>query len=591
MEQPSPFPTVDETTLKTLVQFLLKKGLFLHPELKSALLTKPLTLDHYQENAMQQPASASLVLSKELQDAITEFFLLHQLPFSIPQQPTTPPFSSSAPHGSSQVSSKPNSANLHSSQVLGSASTSLPSLSAALSSQRSAPSNLLFNSTKASLQHSFSQTEPQDSQHSFSEHSSRLPPLTILFNYTQPPSKKEVSDFVAYFNDRYVKIKSMLLYRQELVGLTSLRNILKKKDNEAVSCIVMVKEITTTKNGNLLLEVEDPTGVGKVVISKAKPDLFSQAQYLVHDEVVGIVGYAGQNVIFCSNLVFPDTPHLHEYPRSPQESYALFLGDLHVGAKHFLHEPFHKLMQWIAGNYGNAQQRHLAKKLEYIFFMGDNVEGVGIYPSQFEDLAVADIYQQYERFEEIVLSIPSSKRILIIPGNHDASRLSEPQPPLDQQFFKRLSHLPHVTFLSSPSVVKIGETPSFAGFTVLLYHGYSFPYYADTISEIRNTGGLERVDKIMSLLLQKRHLAPAHTSTLYIPGPTDHLVINQVPDIFASGHVHRTTIATYRSTILINASCWVDETDYQRKVGLKPQPARAVLVGLHDRQAKILNFE
>jgi DNA polymerase II small subunit/DNA polymerase delta subunit B len=46
----------------------------------------------------------------------------------------------------------------------------------------------------------------------------------------------------------------------------------------------------------------------------------------------------------------------------------------------------------------------------------------------------------------------------------------------------------------------------------------------------------------------------------------------------------------YRNISLLNCSSWLRETDYQKKVGLVPQPGRAVIVNLQNREIKIMKF-
>ena len=151
--------------------------------------------------------------------------------------------------------------------------------------------------------------------------------------------------------------------------------------------------------------------------------------------------------------------------------------------------------------------------------------------------------------------------------------------------------LPNVTMVSNPAYVNIHKTESFPGFDVLLYHGFSFIYYADAVESIRSNGGQKRSDLIMKFLLQRRHLAPTHTSTLYLPdSQKDSLVIDRIPDFFASGHIHRVSAANYRNITMVNSSSWLEMTEYQEKVGLFPQPGRAVLVNLQTRKVKILKF-
>jgi DNA polymerase II small subunit len=171
-------------------------------------------------------------------------------------------------------------------------------------------------------------------------------------------------------------------------------------------------------------------------------------------------------------------------------------------------------------------------------------------------------------------------------------RIAEPQPPLPKELVAEIFDLPNLYFVSSPSHLRIGITKNFSGFDVMIYHGFSFPYFADTIESIRLKGGLENTDNIMSYLLRKRHFAPTQGSTQYQLGyDKDPLVIKVVPDLFVTGHIHRASIKNYRNITLLNCSCWISQTPYQEKRGLVPQPARAIYVNLKTRESKILNFE
>ena len=95
----------------------------------------------------------------------------------------------------------------------------------------------------------------------------------------------------------------------------------------------------------------------------------------------------------------------------------------------------------------------------------------------------------------------------------------------------------------------------------------------------------------MKFLLERRHLAPAHTSTLILPDhATDPLFIGIVPDIFATGHVHRTSVSDYKGVVLINSSCWQGKTRFQERMGHNPQPARLPVFNLKTGVTKIINF-
>ena len=168
--------------------------------------------------------------------------------------------------------------------------------------------------------------------------------------------------------------------------------------------------------------------------------------------------------------------------------------------------------------------------------------------------------------------------------------LAEPQPIFYKEYSQCLYDIPNVTLVTNPAMVNIGKTENFEGFNVLMYHGYSFDYYAN-LEFIRNNGGYHRADLIMKFLLQRRHLAPTHTSTLYIPETeNDPLVIDKIPDFFATGHIHKSSAANYKNITMICGSCWQAKTPFQEKTGHHPEPARVPIVNLQTREIKILNF-
>ena len=96
----------------------------------------------------------------------------------------------------------------------------------------------------------------------------------------------------------------------------------------------------------------------------------------------------------------------------------------------------------------------------------------------------------------------------------------------------------------------------------------------------------------MKFLLQRRHLAPSHSSTPYLP-ETDHdpLVISKVPDFFVTGHIHKSVVSSYRNVSLICGSCWQSKTSFDEKMGHEPEPARVPIMNLQTRQIKILRFQ
>jgi DNA polymerase II small subunit len=416
--------------------------------------------------------------------------------------------------------------------------------------------------------------------------------VTVVRSYGDENTKKTIKDFVSLYSCRFMQIQSILRQRQELNAVTSIKKASQSQDKETVTMIGAVLEIGITKNNNIMLTLEDPTGTIKAVVSKNNKECFEAAKEITQDEIIGITGTKSDTIVFVSTITFPDVPLIKELKKSPIDEAALMIGDIHFGAKAFLTKEFDNLILWLNGKYGDDQQKELSKKVKYLFVMGDLVEGIGIFPDQEKDLIVPDIYEQYKLFSDAMKKIPEHISIIITPGNHDSVRIAEPQPPIPQEMLPWLYARPNTYFVSSPSIVNIGSTNNFSGFDFLLYHGFSFPYYAANIESLRMAGGMERTDNIMVFLLKKRHLAPTHGSTQYQLGyKDDPLVIDQIPDFFATGHIHRATARNYRNITLLNCSCWVAQTEYQEQRGLVPDPARAIYVNLQTRETKIIAFE
>ncbi len=415
--------------------------------------------------------------------------------------------------------------------------------------------------------------------------------IKIVYSYKEESKKRDIQDFVDYFNNRYRAIEKILKQRQELKSTVSISKIMNKKDKEPAVIIGIVSDKQTTKNGNILFVLEDPTGRRRVLVNKNKPALYNEAKDVVLDEVIGVVGVNVDTLIFANNIIWPDVPTTKELKKSDDEKYALFLSDLHVGSSKFLPEDFEKFLRWINGEMGNEQQRNISKNVEYIFIAGDLVDGVGIYPEQDKELLIKDIYQQYKECAGLLRQIPQHIPLIICPGNHDAMRISEPQPILSKDYAKPMHELNNAIMVSNPSMINIHSSENFPGFDVMMYHGYSFDYFVAQVDSLRNQGGYDRADLIMKFLLKRRHLAPTHTSTLYIPdAKRDPLVIDRIPDFFLSGHIHKSVTANYRNTTLICGSCWQGKTIFQEKVGHNPEPSRVPIVNLKTRDVKILKF-
>jgi len=415
--------------------------------------------------------------------------------------------------------------------------------------------------------------------------------IKLVENYVKEPEQIEIKDFISHYNKRLDSTVQLLRKRQELEGIISISRLESYDEREPVAIVGMVSEKNETKNGHYMLTLEDRSGLIKVLISKNNKELHELCSDVMLDEVIGITGTNGKDIVFADQIIYADVPLNKPLKKSPNDNYSVFISDTHIGSKMFKEEEFLKFVDWINGNVGNEVQKSIARKVKYLFIVGDLVEGIGIFPSQEQDVKVKDIYLQYELAYKYLSKVRKDLCIVITPGNHDPMRIAEPQPMHYKDYAKKLYELSNVIFVSSPSYLSIDVSDTFEGLDVLLYHGFSIPYYADQVSSIRKAGGQKRTDLIMHYYLSRRHLAPVHSSTQFVPDASrDPLLIQKVPDIFATGHIHRYSMSNYRNVTCLNCSCWLSATDYQIKLGIIPQPCRAMLVHHKTRKVQVLKF-
>jgi len=401
-------------------------------------------------------------------------------------------------------------------------------------------------------------------------------------------SKKiEVNDFVNYFRSRLNEMKSILQEHCELTNLISINKLSGNKQNFSIIGIVSDKRVT--KNKNLLLEVEDLTGKIKILINHEKKELYEKAEEIAIDSVLGFKVSGGREIVFANDIIFPESS-ISERKKSPVEEYSLFLGDIHVGSKLFLENNLIKFIDYLNGKFPNTPE---VNNIKYLFIIGDLIAGVGVYPGQEKELIIQNVEEQYSKAAELLGKIRKDIKIIISPGNHDAVRIMEPQPILDEKYAWPLYNLKNILLVGNPCQVNIGSKPekSFNGFDVLMYHGYSYHYYANNIPKLIIGKAVHNPDQIMHYLLKNRHLAPTHSSTLYFPSIDDPFIIKKVPDIFVSGHTHKSAVSYYNNILTISASAWESLTKFQEKMGNEPDFCKVPMFNHKTRAVKILDFE
>ncbi len=392
----------------------------------------------------------------------------------------------------------------------------------------------------------------------------------------------EIGNLIEYFQNRYKKLSGILEKRPELRTWQKINEITENQTD--LNLIVMITDIRSTKNGHYLIEVEDDTGSMPILVSKDNDDLIRAARNLMKDEVIGVIAQkrAGQSenrLAICQNLIDPDVPRKE---RKEVDFGTVFTSDIHIGSSTFLEDAFVRFTRWLNGDFGSEEQREMANNVKYMIIGGDIVDGIGVYPNQDKELAIKDITAQYDEAARLVGDIRSDIKIIITPGNHDASRVAEPQPAVPEKYAKSLYKLNNVEFLSNPSTVSLD------GLEVLIYHGRGI----DDMVMGSNDFSHERNDLVMKEFLRKRHLAPLYGERTPLASELeDHLVIDSVPDVLHTGHVHINTYANYKGIHCINSGTFQTQTEFQKIYNIMPTPAEVPIidVGGNYKQLKFID--
>ena len=378
-----------------------------------------------------------------------------------------------------------------------------------------------------------------------------------------------LEDFSRYFANRLQSLTRLLRTRRELVGAVEIEKA--KKLSREVRFIGMVSEVRSSRKGDRVVEVEDATDSAPVFISQESP-LFKEP--VLEDEVIGVVGKPTEKgLVIAQDIVRPDVPGGRAFPATNDGVSVAFVSDIHVGSKTFLQEQWDAFTTWLAGG------DEVARSVRYLVLAGDVVDGIGVYPRQEEELALDDIFEQYEALARLLAPTPDHVKVILLPGNHDAVRPAEPQPALPASVQKLFDS--SVTFVGNPS------TFTLHGVRVLAYHGRSMDDFVSNVPGLTYAKPLDG----MREMLKRRHLAPIYGGkTPIAPEAEDHLVIDEVPDVFVTGHVHSVGMDEYKGVKIVNASAWQSQTTYQKMRNIEPKPARVPILNLGTGRGTIKEF-
>jgi len=382
----------------------------------------------------------------------------------------------------------------------------------------------------------------------------------------------EYADFVTTFRDRYERLSKILRGR---VNHRPAEAIADMPGGSDAAMIGLVNDVRSTKSGHWLVELEDTTGTFPALVMKDK-GLADIVDEILLDACLAVEGTLADDagILFADSLHFPDVPRTHSPGGADRHVQAALISDVHVGSDEFMADAWHSFTDWL--------HTPEADPVEYLLLAGDMVEGVGVYPDQDEELEIVDIYEQYEVFAEHLKEVPADTKIVMIPGNHDAVRLAEPQPGFNDEI-REILDVHDAQIVSNPATISV------EGVEVLMYHGVSLD---EVIAELpEEKASYEEPHKAMYQLLKKRHVAPQFGGhTRVAPEERDYLVMEDVPDVFHTGHVHKLGWGKYHNVLAVNSGCWQAQTDFQKSVNIDPDAGYAPILDLDTLDMTVRKF-
>ena len=386
----------------------------------------------------------------------------------------------------------------------------------------------------------------------------------ILSDPTEKITSAEgVEGYGALFASRFNKLKQIMSDRPEskkVKDIESVKSITKNDDELYVWGLVTDRK---SDRNITKITVEDPTSSMEIVVFEG--DLKDVADTLLMDQFAMFKIVPAKNGgFFAKDIILPDIPE-HTTNRSKTETYAVFLSDLHVGSKFFMEEELSEFIKWV------SSADPIARKIRFVVIGGDLIDGVGVFPGQDKVLNQLTTEDQLQKTFEVLDKIPKHIKVFLISGNHDAGRKALPQPAIPKMYNSELWDRENFFMLGNPSMVSLN------GVKVLMYHGQSI----DDV--VRTTPGVsyDKPAAVMRHFLKARHMSPIYGSrTPIAPETEDMMVIDDVPDIFHSGHVHFVGLDMYKGVLIVNSGAWQRQTDFQESVGITPTPGMAIIVNL-----------
>ncbi len=397
------------------------------------------------------------------------------------------------------------------------------------------------------------------------------------------------NDFYDLTINKFRRLQKLIRKRPEVQNFDNISNILRLSNQAEVSLVGLVNKYRKTKNGNFFLTLEDLTGLINVIIREdvENQDNTKLAEKTIGDQMVYIKGtyrpgeQGKKGIIFVNYITKIDIPQDYNPNKSDDPLSIALISDIHIGSKEFAEKLWNRFINFLRGKIGNKNQRERAGRIKYIIINGDLVDGIGIYPSQKNDLKIIDIYNQFNMASKLLSEIPDYIKIFYSSGNHDPVRVAIPRPAVPKKYSSGLIDI-GVTCIGNPSLIKTHNV------NTLVFHGDSILDLNMLIPTLQNNKAAE----CMKEFLKCRHMAPTFgKKTQIAPLNRDWLVIDKIPDIFHTGHIHINDMGVYNNITLVNSGCFQSQTDFMKSLGIIPTPGILSTIELDTLKGRQLDLK
>ncbi|MEM0116965.1 MAG: hypothetical protein QXV32_00755 [Conexivisphaerales archaeon] len=341
------------------------------------------------------------------------------------------------------------------------------------------------------------------------------------------------SKYSELLKDRIKQANSLFKSHVNFRGVVPIASLDKVSDKFFSKVCGLVLEKYFKKN-HVVFNIEDLTGVIEVIVPY---DVYYKYGEVLLDECVLFEVQKEKEGVLCKRFFHIDVGDLVKNT-CESDIHVAFLSNLNVGSKKFDIESWARFVSWINGNFGD---KDVIDSLELLVIVGDLID--------VEDSSLTR-EEAYEKAAHLLSELPPRMKILIIPGDKDASSFYLPQIPIMRALSKPLYNLKNVQMEGNPFYFSIN------GVKILLFHGQSLDGVSKQIRNNTSSAGL------MSMLLRARHLAPTVSYSWFeLLSSNDTLFINDVPNIFVCGHLSQKDIGYYKGILLVSLPSWTNDQD------------------------------